>query len=326
MFDIVGIGSALVDITINVEDSFLEKEKLPKGGMTLVDGTRSNELIFKFHETKKDLSPGGATANVMASFALCGGKGAFVGKVGSDTIGEFFRNETEKAGVRFLGLPSKTSTGKVLCFITPDGQRTFATHLGAAVEMKPEELPADFLNQAPILHVEAYLVFNRELILHILETAKKNHQKVSFDLSSFNVVRQNLDFLKEITSKNIDILFANEDESLAFTGLPPRPSLDLFSTLCPIAIVKEGAEGSHIAEGENRFFIPPEKVTAIDTNGAGDAYAGGVLFGISRGIGLEISGRIGSKAGALAVSQRGARLNVQNADLLKKYVSVVTGI
>jgi sugar/nucleoside kinase (ribokinase family) len=321
-FEIVGIGSALVDVTVRVEEVFLEAEGLPKGGMTLVDAQRSKELLNKFSPKEKELSPGGATANVMASFAHCGGRSAFIGKVGADEMGEYFTAETERAGVRFVRLVSEdTPTGIGLTFVTPDGERTFATHLGAAIELKSEELSPELLNQAPLLHVEAYLVFNRELIDSILDIARLNRQRISMDLSSFDVVHQNRQFFEEMAERQLDVLFANEEESRAFTSLSPRESLEVFSELCDVAVVKEGAGGSHIARGDRRIFLPAEKVQVEDTNGAGDAYAGGVLFGLCRQMDLEVCGRIGTRAGALMVSQRGARCSEENADLLREYAS-----
>ena len=320
--DIIGIGSALVDVTVQVDDSFLEAEKLPKGGMTLVDAKRSRELLDRFPHHQKALSPGGATANVMASFAHCGGRAGFIGKVGNCELGAYFKTATEKAGVEFLMLTSDTTpTGIGMTFITPDGQRTFATYLGAAVEMSPDDLSPGLLGRAPILHLEAYLVFNRELISFILDAAESNGQRISIDLSSFDTVKENLDFLEQMAQRKLDILFANEDESHAFTGLPPRESLGVFSRLCDVAVVKEGALGSHIAQGSHQVYMPARNVIVVDTNGAGDAYAGGVLYGLCCGMSLAACGHIGTNAGALAVSQQGARLTEENARILRDFAA-----
>lgn len=320
--EILGIGSALVDITVQVDDSFLEAENLPKGGMTLVDARRSKELLDKLSHLPTEMSPGGATANVMASFAHCGGKAGFIGKVGADEMGEYFTAETEKAGVEFIRLTSEeTPTGIGLTLITSDGQRTFATNLGAAVELSPDELPADLLNQAPVIHVEAYLIFNRELIDYILDMAKANGQRVSMDLSSFGVVQENLDYLKRIAESHLDIVFANEDECLAFTGLSPKESLDIVSEVCEITVIKEGEAGSHIARGTEKISLSANEVTVVDTNGAGDAYAGGVLFGLCKELHIELCGKIGTHAGGLAVSQRGARLTEENIRILAEFAS-----
>ena len=309
-YEIIGIGSALVDVTLEVKEDFLARENLPKGGMTLVDAKKSSELLTRFQPETLPYSPGGATANVMASFAICGGKPAFIGKVGKDPAGVFFHKETEKAGVSFLKLSSPKATGVVTCFLTPDGQRTFATHLGAAVELDPADLPADFLHQAPLLHLEAYLLSNKSLIEHILRTGKANGQILSLDLSSFNVVMDNLDYLHQIieNEKLIDIIFANEEESHAYTGKNPEESLDYFSRFTKTAVVKVGGNGSYLCRNGEKVFCKAEKVNAIDTNGAGDAYAGGVLFGLLKGLSLEKAGKIGSLAGGLVVSQKGARL------------------
>ncbi len=320
--EIIGIGSALVDVTVLIDDTFLLAEGLPKGGMTLVEADRSKELLKMLADFPHEFSPGGATANIMAAFANCGGKPGFIGKVGRDEMGDYFSRETRKAGVEFLKLTSEDKpTGIVLTLITPDGQRTFATHLGAAVELSPAEVTADLLNQAPIVQVEAYLVFNRELIDHILDMAKANGQKISMDLSSFGVVEENLEYFQKKARTHLDIIFANEDECLAFTGLPPKESLAQIKEVCEIAIVKEGKAGSHIARGDEVISFSAEVVDAVDTNGAGDAYAGGVLYGLCRGLDARACGLIGTKAGALAVSQKGARLTAENARILGEFAA-----
>lgn len=309
-YEIIGIGSALVDVTLEVKENFLMQENLPKGGMTLVDAKRSSELLNHFEPEALPYSPGGATANVMASFAICGGNPAFIGKVGKDPAGVFFHKETEKTGVKFLKLSTSTATGVVTCFLTADGQRTFATNLGAAVELNPLDLPPAFLHQAPLLHLEAYLLYNKPLIEHILKTAKSNGQILSLDLSSFNVVKDNLDYLHQIIEKEkmIDIIFANEEESHAYTGKNPEESLDYLSRFTGTTVVKIGGNGSFLCSEGQKIFCEAKKVNAIDTNGAGDAYAGGVLFGLVKGLTLENAGKIGSLAGGLVVSQKGARL------------------
>lgn len=322
--EILGIGSALVDVTVHVDEAFLASEGLPKGGMTLVDGERSRQLLARLSGAEWDLSPGGATANVMAAFAHCGGRPGFIGKVGEDEMGEYFARETEKEGVTFLKLTSPSiPTGVGLTLVTPDGERTFATHLGAAVELAPSDLPSGLIGQAPIVHVEAYLVFNRDLLDHILDTAKANGQKISMDLSSFGVVKENIEYFERIAGTHLDIVFANEDESLAFTGLAPGHSLDVFSRLCEIAVVKEGANGSHLRHRAHRVYIPAERVRVEDTNGAGDAYAGAVLYGLSRGMSISTCGRMGTRAGSLVVGQRGARSNAENARILRDFASAM---
>jgi len=323
-FDIIGIGSALVDVTVHVDESFLQAENLPKGGMTLIDAERSRQLLGALPEGERELSPGGATANVMAAFAHCGGKPAFGGKVGKDRIGEYFKRETERTGVAFIERVSeRTPTGTAFTFVTPDGERTFATYLGAAVELSPADLPASLLSRAPLVHVEAYLVVNRELMDYILATAKAGGQRISMDLSSFGVVQENLEYFENIARSHLNIVFANEDESLAFTGLSPRDSLNVFSRFCEITVVKEGANGSYLARRNHRVYLPAEKVWVEDTNGAGDAYAGAVLYGLSRGMSISTCGRLGTRAGAIVVSQKGARPSEENARVLRDYAGAM---
>lgn len=322
-FDLVGIGSALVDVTIKVEENFLERENLPKGGMTLIDSEKLNYLLHSFSENEKVFSPGGSTANVISLFSELGGKGAFIGKVGNDTLGNFFEDKTIESGTAFLKLISDSKpTGTVISFITPDSERTFATYLGAAVDLSVNEISNEFLNQAPVIQIEAYLIFNRELFAHIIDSAHKNSQIVSLDLSSFNVVKDNLDYLKLITEKNdINIIFANEEEAFAFTGKDPISSLSIMSNICDTIIIKNGAKGSYLKSKDEEVRIPAFPVNVEDTNGAGDAYAGGVLFGLSKKLNLFKAGEIGSRAASFLVSQKGARLSPQNVFKIKSWIN-----
>ena len=320
--DIVGIGSALVDVTVNVKDDFLISQDFPKGGMTLIEYDRLKTLMAKFPDDEKKISAGGATSNVMTAFAHCGGRAGFIGKIGPDLIGKFFEKEMKNSKVEFTKLTSNTlKTGVVFTMITEDGERTFATYLGAAASMTKEDISFELLNIAPILHVEAYLIFNKELVQFIFDAATHNKQKISFDLSSFNIVKDNLDFFKEIIKNKIDIVFANEEECKAFTNLSPKEGLEIFSQDCSVTLVKEGAKGSYIKKDKEVLFLPSLKIDVIDTNGAGDAYAGGILFGLSKQLPIDATLQIGTKAGALSVSQQGARLHTKNIQTLNTFAS-----
>jgi sugar/nucleoside kinase (ribokinase family) len=322
--DIIGVGSALVDATVVVEDSFLEAEQLPKGGMTLVEADRSSALLASLADRPVSYCPGGAAANVMTAFAMCGGASGFIGKIGRDAAGAVFSKKTRESGVHFFELLTESiNTGLVLSLVTPDGQRTFATHLGASTEMQTSEITEAVLDSAPLLFLEGYLSFNRPLFLHILRLGKSLGKKIAMDLASFTVVEGQQDFFRDILAEYIDIVFANEEESEAFSGLSGEAGLEPLSACCPLAVVKEGGKGSFIQHGDERIQIDAFGVTPKDTNGAGDAYAGGLLYGFSKGCSMEQCGKLASKAGALVVSQVGARLESIGRAELKSYVDQV---
>lgn len=306
---IAGIGSALVDILVRLEDDrLLDLFELPKGSMTLVDANLSQTILDSTAGLKRTIETGGSSANTIRAIGQLKGSAGFIGKICDDDMGRFFRSEFEKLLITPHLFYSSIPTGKAATLISPNSERTFGTYLGAAGELVAEELSPAIFEGYDYLHVEGYLVFNHGLIEGILELAKGCGLKISLDMASFNVVEANLDFLKYLISKYVDVVFANEEEARAYTGLEPLAALELMSGQCEIAVVKIGREGSLIRSGGTLVKVETPQVESIDTTGAGDVYASGFLYGLANGFSLSNCGKLGSLLASKVIQVLGAKI------------------
>ena len=307
---ILGIGNALVDVmTLIDNDNILEKFSLPKGSMQLVNGEISALIKSGTTNFKINLVSGGSAANTIHGLAMLGIKTGFIGSVGKDDTGDFFESDMKKAGVKTFLSRRNSVTGTAVALISPGSERTFATHLGAAVELESGDLnPEDFKNY-DILYLEGYLIINKALVERTCRIAKSNNMKIAIDLSSFNVVDAKLHDFKEIIEKYVDIVFANEDEAKSFTGMAPLDALNSISALCDIAVIKVGKDGSLIKRGEEVIRIGTIPVQCVDTTGAGDLYASGFLYGYADGSSLEKCGLFGSVIAGHVIEIVGARMD-----------------
>ena len=310
MKKILGIGNALVDVMTMVPDyTYLTRFGLPKGSMTMIDNTRSGEIKQSIASMQKTLASGGSAGNTMYGLGVMGIPSSFIGKVGRDELGNFYEKDMVEAGVTPVLMRSHTSpTGTAVALVTPDSERTFATHLGAATELTAEELNNSFFKNYQILYLEGYLIFNLPLVEQACRLAKEKKMCIALDLSSFNVVKDMLPRFNEIVDKYVDILFANEEEARAFTGLEPREALDAIAGRCTVAIVKTGPVGSWIKRGEEVIRVDALPVTPVDTTGAGDLYASGFLYGFSHGFSLDKCGLFGSILAGKVIEVVGARM------------------
>lgn len=329
-FDIYGIGSALIDVLVEVDDSLLQNLGLRKGEMKLVNRIECDliEKELKNYPSKK--VPGGSTGNAIALAAKLGAKCFFCGVVGDDLNGSIYKEAMENDKVRLNLGKSSQLTGHAITFITPDKQRTFAVHLGAALELDREHIAVSDLKRCKILHTEGYLLAEdgglKDACLAAMEVAKKNEVLVSLDLSAPNIVRNNRAEFREIIKKYVDVVFANEEEAKAFIGknigkndesheLHPEHEIALneLAKFCKIAVVKLGEHGSIIKAAGKITKIEPFKANAVDTTGAGDAYAAGFLYALCTGSSIEGCGKLGSYLAAKVVEKIGARL--ENVDI-----------
>jgi sugar/nucleoside kinase (ribokinase family) len=310
MKKILGIGNALVDVvTLLDDDLILEKFGLPKGSMQLVDGEKSGKVKSGTTNFSRTLASGGSAANTIHGLSLLGVASGFIGSIGKDETGDFFENDLKNAGVKTYLIRRHAPTGTAIALITPDSERTFATHLGAAVELNAEDMnPSDF-KEYDILYLEGYLIYNKALVEKACKMAKTNKMKIALDLASYNVVEANLSDFKEIVEKFVDIIFANEEEAKAFTGLDAATAVFRLSELCETAVVKVGAEGSWLKRGEEVIKIGTIPATCRDTTGAGDLYASGFLYGIARNDSLENCGLYGAILSGKVIEIPGARLD-----------------
>jgi sugar/nucleoside kinase (ribokinase family) len=310
MKKIIGIGNALVDVMTMVPDyTYLTRFGLPKGSMTMVDTTRSGEIKQSIDSMKKTLASGGSAGNAMYGLGVMGVQSSFIGKVGRDELGNFYEKDMVEAGVTPVLMRAPASpTGTAVALVTPDSERTFATHLGAATELAAEELNSSLFKGYHILYLEGYLIFNLPLVEQACRLAKEKKMCIAIDLSSFNVVKDMLPRFNEIVDKYVDIVFANEEEARAFTGLEPREALDAIAKRCTIAIVKTGPVGSWIKRGDEVIRVDALPVIPVDTTGAGDLYASGFLYGFSHGFGLDKCGLFGSVLAGKVIEVVGARM------------------
>lgn len=294
---VTGIGNALTDMLVNLKtDSVLERFDLPKGSMNLVDTRLQTEISKSVAGLPYSLSLGGSAGNTIRAMAQLGCKVGFIGKVGPDTTGDFFVQALENLKVEPTVFRGKERSGKCVSLISPDGERTMVTHLGAALELSAEEITPSVFDGYDCLYVEGYLVQNHVLIRKAAETAKACGLKVAIDLASFNIVAENLQFLRKLVAECVDIVFANEDEAKAFTcEAEPLNALQMISGMCCLAIVKIGMRGALIKQGDEVVHVGiMAAAKRVDTTGAGDFYAAGFLAGLCDGLTLRQCGTIGA--------------------------------
>lgn len=312
MAKVLGIGNALVDILTRLEsDDTLMAFSLPKGSMQLVDQEFSDLLNQHTSLLKKEIASGGSAANTIHGLAKLGIETAFIGKVGKDLFGRLFREDMLVNKIRPLLFESETPTGKAIALISSDSERTFATCLGAAVELTPDDLVPELFDGYDFLHIEGYLVQNRGLIEKGMKLAKEKGLRISLDLASYNVVEANIEFLREITQAYVDIVFANEEEAKSFTGKEPEEALQELAQMSEIAIVKTGHKGSLIRQGAQFFKVRPITSKSIDTTGAGDLYAAGFIYGIIHELPLDRCGESGSLLAGKTIEVIGPKMDAE---------------
>lgn len=326
-YDIIGIGSPLLDIIVEVEEATLLTHGLTKGEMHLVDSAQSESILEDLKEHTKTYISGGSSANTVSGASLLGGKGLFVGVIGNDTNGNTYEEDLHRSGVKTnLSRHEEEQTGCAITFVTPDGERTFATYLGAAKHLGKQHISEEDIEKSKILHIEGYLLEDestREAVVASMDFALKHRTLVSIDLSAPWVIEKNISIIRDIVKKYVDIVFVNEDEAVAFTGKTEREALQVICDLCDIAVVKLGVRGSLVQADGKVYTIDPHIVEVVNTNGAGDMYAAGFLQGIARGQNIESAGKVGSHVASLVVASPGARMHETHyhklKDILKMY-------
>lgn len=307
MKKILGMGNALTDILIQLPNEvLLEKFGLVPGSMQLITPELAGEISDNVKALPKTISIGGSASNTVRTASKLGIKCGFIGKICEDDYGIFFRSNIEKCGIEPFLAVSETMSGFSIAMVSPDGERTFATCLGAASQLSAEDINDNLFDNYDLFHIEGYLVQNYELIEKALKTAKYRGLDVSLDLASFNVVEENLDFLKYLVKNYVDIVFANEDEARAFTSKDKFEAVSELAEYSKIAIVKIGAEGSLIKYGNEFIKIDSVDAKRVDTTAAGDFYAAGFLNAYIRDYPLDICGKAGSFIGSKIIEVLGA--------------------
>jgi len=233
---IVGAGSALVDLLIEENDDFVGELVSEKGGMTLVELEKIENIIDASSSQLKTV-PGGSACNTLIGIGSLGAKARMIGRCGKDDMAEIFKKGIEKAGVEGVISTSETHTGRVLSIVTPDAQRTMFTYLGAAEELRPEDIKSKYFKDASIVHLEGYLLLNMPVVNAIIKKVRDSQSKLCLDLASFQIVEARREYLDNIIKYQVDILMANEDEAKAYTGKDKMESLEVFAEMADICVV-----------------------------------------------------------------------------------------
>ena len=267
--------------------------------------------------------PGGSACNTAVGVGMLGGQARFVGKCGQGVMADLLIDGLKNSRVEPALLTSDAPTGRVLSIITPDAQRSMFTFLGAAAETRPEEMRPAFFEDAAVVHIEGYLLYNEALILEIMERARAAGAVISLDLASFNVVEESHALLERIVDTYVDIVMANEDESRAFTGIDDETAaLAAMAEKAEIAVVKIGARGSYIRCGGTTIHTEAlGDGTAVDTTGAGDLWASGFLFGLISGLGVKASGDLASRCGFEVCQTVGAAIPADGWERIRQCVN-----
>lgn len=319
MDKIIGMGNALVDVLVTLkDDSLLGEMNLPKGSMQLIDENKFLTIKDKFSTMNPHKATGGSAGNTILALACLGTHAGFIGKIGKDEFGEYFRKNGEKHGIGLNLLSGDLPTGVASTFISPDSERTFGTYLGAAATMKASDLTLDMFKGYSYVYIEGYWVQDHELILRAMQLSKEAGAQVCLDMASYNIVAEDLDFFDMLITKYVDVVFANEEEARAYTGKEPWEAINEIASKCSVAVVKLGAKGSCVKKGTECITLeaPPVK-KVVDTTGAGDLYAAGFLYGLTCGYSLEKCGTIGTILATQVIQVVGTTLSKKKWDEIK---------
>ncbi|RHD54091.1 adenosine kinase [Phocaeicola plebeius] len=319
MDKIIGMGNALVDVLVRIDDdSLLGKLHLPKGSMQLIQEDTLSEIRKYTSGMKIHRSTGGSAGNTVCALAALGANPGFIGKIGQDETGAFFGDTLRQRGVNALLATCDLPSGIASTFISTDGERTFGTYLGAAATLRAEDLSRKMFAGYNYLYIEGYLLQDHDLMLRAVQLAKEEGLQVCLDMASYNVVEAERDFFDQLIVKYVDIVFANESEALAYTGKAPHEALEEIASKCSIAVVKTGKEGSLVKKGTEVIQLlscPVDNV--LDTTGAGDFYAAGFMYGLTCGYSLEKCVQISTILATAVIQEVGTTLPAKKWDEIK---------
>lgn len=311
MFDLVGVGNLNTDTIVHVDYSILEKAGLKKGDDSGKEKYLLIEELLQDHPTQS--MPGGCVANTIAGAQNLGLNCALSGIIGNDTAGRQYFKEIQKTGLAHKILIKEGKSANIYALITPDKERTFADNLGVADKYTKEDLPYEFVTKDCIFYTSIFEMEGKgkQAIEDLIKHAKKTGAKTAFELGSYRAVNKNRDYLLDLLRKEIDIVFCNEQESLALTEMKMNTSdsLDYLGQLCEIAAVTLGEQGAMIKNKEKTYSIPGYPAKIVDTTGAGDAFRAGFFYGLIKTGDIEKAGKIGCYYASKVVECIGARLD-----------------
>lgn len=318
-YDVYGIGNAIVDTEVLVEDSVLATHGLEKGVMMLVSEDVQGALLVDLAGYAQHGAAGGSAANTVVGLAQFGGKAFFTGKVGRDMQGTLYRESMAEVGVEFdVDAANEAPTGSCLVLVTPDGERTMQTNLGASADLVAEDVDVERIGQSQLIYVEGYLFGSPSAgaaAVRSMEAAKRAGVQISLTLSDPGMAEHFIDDFRRVTKEYVDILFCNEHEASIYAGGGGRQEIiKAVGQDCGQVFMTCGGDGSIVYDHGAIVEIPGYSVPVVDTTGAGDVYAAGVLYGLTSGKNVADAGRLGSFASARIVTQMGPRLQVRLGD------------
>ena len=321
--DLIGLGNAIVDILVNVEDKFLEKNNLKKGSMNLINSEESQFLLRNCNIIKQ--ISGGSSANTVVCLAELGNDVQFIGRVKNDQFGSFFSSDIKKSNTTFNTPPTSKgpSTAHSIILITPDAQRTMCTYLGASIEFEPEDIDFNLIKHSKYLYLEGYL-WDSELaknaFLKAARIAKSFNTRIILSLSDSYCVDRHRESFLELIDTYVDIVFCNESEVLSLFKKEKLESCqELLYSLCELVVVTLGSKGSLIINNLVTEVINANLTgKVIDTTGAGDIYAGGFIHGLIKNYSLKKCGEMASICAGEIITQLGSRSNIDLRDLIRK--------
>lgn len=324
MAKVLGMGNALVDIITQIDnDEVLDAFGLPKGSMTLVDLDTSNYIHAETSGMPKSKASGGSAANTIHGLAHLGIDAGFVGAVGNDEMGKFFKKDMQVNKITPVLFRTMHETGRAQALISRDSERTFATYMGAAVDLSADDITHDIFEGYDYFYIEGYLVQNHPMIEKAMRLAANKGLKICLDLASYNVVEDNKDFFLELISKYVDILFANEEEIRSLTGKSPEEGAFDIQGQVEQVVIKLGAEGSFCLSSGEMVRIGVRPSQPVDTTGAGDLYAAGFIYGRILGHTPEICGKMGAILAGRIIEITGAKMDESTWEILRREIKTL---
>lgn len=318
-YHVYGLGNALVDKEFEVTDAFLAENQIEKGLMTLIDEERHNQLLANLQNQfgLKKRAGGGSAANTIVAISQFGGKTFYACKVANDEFGEFYMQDLQAAGVTTCldQVRSRTEgkTGKCMVMVTPDAERTMNTYLGITSDFSADDLHLDELKQAQYLYIEGYLVTSdqsRAAVLKAREVAQEHGIKTAMTFSDPSMATYFKAGLSEMLGSGVDVLFCNRDEVFAFTGETDfKAAVAALKPLAQKLVITLGSDGALVVNHDHEVAIKAHAVKPLDTNGAGDMFAGAFMYGITHGMSDEQAGDLASRAASEIIQIYGARLD-----------------
>ena len=308
---IVGIGNVLVDELMRISSvNLLNELQLPVGSMTLIDERTYESLAHIRERFTPEVATGGSAGNTIKALAGCGGETAFVGRFARDAQGRAYTACLQHMGIENRLVPAEGHTGICTSLVLPNGERTMATYLGVSAGLSARDIRPECFEGCNLAHVEGYLVQDHALIERVMDVALECGVSLSLDLASYNIVEENRAFLTRLVERGMSIVFANEQESLTFTGdTDAELSLSHLADMAPTVVQKRGDAGSVAVRNGERVEVQAEPVPVVDTTGAGDFYAGGFLYGVSRGATLAQCAHAGSLLSSYVIRRMGCELS-----------------